>query len=76
MKPSEKDPALEAKLENIFGFNRRAYIQGNRCVPPPIGCGGAASEFRDECSRREFSISGLCQKCQDSVWPAGGDDED
>lgn len=25
-------------------------------------------DFRDELSRREFKISGLCQKCQDSVF--------
>lgn len=25
-------------------------------------------EFRDELSRREFRISGLCQKCQDRVF--------
>lgn len=26
------------------------------------------SEFRDERSRREFKISGLCQKCQDEFF--------
>lgn len=26
------------------------------------------TEFRDERSRREFHISGLCQKCQDEVF--------
>ena len=25
-------------------------------------------EFRDELSRKEFGISGLCQKCQDEVF--------
>ena len=25
------------------------------------------TEFRDVLSRKEFGISGLCQKCQDSV---------
>lgn len=24
--------------------------------------------FRDECSRREYKISGLCQECQDKVF--------
>ena len=27
-------------------------------------------DFRDELSRKEYSISGLCQSCQDKVWPA------
>lgn len=26
------------------------------------------SEFRDELSRREFEISGLCQSCQDDIF--------
>jgi hypothetical protein len=75
MKPSDKSDEVESKIESIFGFNRRAYIQDNRCVPPPVGCGGPAVKFRDELSRKEFSISGLCQKCQDSVWPEEEDDE-
>jgi hypothetical protein len=26
------------------------------------------NEFRDELSRKEFGISGMCQECQDSVF--------
>lgn len=26
------------------------------------------TEFRDELSRKEYSISGLCQRCQDEVF--------
>ena len=28
----------------------------------------SVSDFKDELSRKEFKISGLCQKCQDKVW--------
>jgi hypothetical protein len=28
----------------------------------------AQVEFRDELSRKEFGISGLCQKCQDETF--------
>ena len=33
-------------------------------------CGGEIDpeEFRDELSRREWTISGMCQKCQDEVF--------
>ena len=24
--------------------------------------------FRDDVSKREYKISGLCQKCQDEIW--------
>jgi len=33
-------------------------------------CRGEIGEFKDELSRREFSISGMCQACQDSVFNA------
>lgn len=68
MNPTDKDPLLEEQIKSIFGFNRRGYIQDNRCVPAPIGCGGPAIEFRDEESRHEYAISGLCQRCQDLIW--------
>jgi hypothetical protein len=64
--PSEKSPGMENFLENIFG--RTTAIKGDVCVPPPMGCGGHATDFRDDLSRKEYTISGLCQKCQDSVF--------
>lgn len=64
---------MEQALTSIFGFDRRDPISRNVCCPPPIGCGGPATEFRDELSKREYSISGLCQKCQDKFF---GKDED
>ncbi len=45
----------------------------DRCIKPPTGCGGLAVVFRDAESVREYSISGLCQKCQDDLF---GDDEE
>jgi len=38
-------------------------------------CGEKPGPFKDELSRREFGISGLCQKCQDDVF-GGPEDED
>lgn len=35
-------------------------------------CQGEALEFRDALSKREWSISGLCQGCQDEVF--GGEE--
>lgn len=34
------------------------------------------SAFNDELSRREFSISGMCQACQDSTFGGIGEEED
>lgn len=25
-------------------------------------------DFRDELSKKEYEISGVCQKCQDAIW--------
>jgi hypothetical protein len=29
---------------------------------------GESEEFRDEISRVEYTISGMCQKCQDAIF--------
>jgi len=66
--PSKKTEGIENLLDSTLGASRRETIISNRCVPAPIGCGGPATEFKDECSKREYTISGLCQKCQDSIF--------
>ena len=64
MKPSEKAPAIDNLLTSMFGVDRKESITNDKCVM----CGGDASQFRDALSRKEFSISGMCQKCQDKVF--------
>ncbi len=48
-----------------FGEEVKAVEQGD-C--PLCGCKVDKDEFRDELSRKEFEISGLCQACQDDVF--------
>ena len=67
--PSEKSRGIEDFLERQFG--RTTAITSDKCIPAPYGCGGPATEFRDEGSRREYTISGLCQKCQDKAFGSG-----
>lgn len=64
--PTTSVPRRPADL--IFGPGRRDAIKSATCINPPIGCGQPAVEFTDELSRREFNISGLCQKCQDRIF--------
>lgn len=66
---SQKSPAMSEFLENMFG--RSTAIKEDKCIPSPVGCGGPATDFRDELSRKEYSISGLCQSCQDLVFGGG-----
>lgn len=68
MEPTGKDTAIETFLTKVSGSDRRDTIRENNCRPPPIGCGLGANAFRDDLSRKEFTISGLCQPCQDKVF--------
>jgi len=47
-----------------FGRARSLSIAGRSCVI----CGGRADTFKDELSKKEFGISGMCQACQDQVF--------
>jgi hypothetical protein len=74
--PSEKAPELTSFLEEVA--SRSTSIKSDVCVPAPFGCGKPVDPpgFRNELSRREYTISGLCQACQDSVFGSMGDDDD
>ena len=39
-------------------------------------CKGEIGDFKDELSKREFGISGMCQKCQDSIFIFDAPEED
>lgn len=75
-KPSDKSPEMEKTLDDlsgkVFGRKRTETIEGNKCVT----CGGDASKFDDELSVKEYSISGMCQKCQDEVFKEPEEEED
>lgn len=67
MEPTRKSFAINNLLNAFAGASREDTIRSNKCIPPPLGCGGPATEFRDSISEREYSISGFCQKCQDGI---------
>lgn len=64
--PSEKSPEIEELLEDMSG--RTASIKGGTCLAAPIGCSKEITGFKDALSQKEYSISGLCQECQDKVF--------
>lgn len=65
--------AMNEGTKNILrqaGLGRNVErVEAGRC--PCCDRGIDPAEFRDDISRREFRISGMCQACQDSVWPQG-----
>lgn len=70
--PSDKSQQMEDFLENITGKNRRKTIEANQCMT----CDKPATEFRDELSRHEYTISGMCQVCQDATFDSTPTNED
>ena len=59
---SEPIPARRP-VDDVFPEKRKLKEQG-KC---PI-CTKPIGEFRDELSKKEYSISGLCQDCQDDIF--------
>ena len=55
---------IDTTAKKAFGRTQTESLEQHVCVY----CGKPAGEFRDELSKKEYGISGLCQKCQDEVF--------
>ena len=55
---------LDVLSLQLFGKSRSEVIRQEICVT----CGAYAIDFEDALSAKEFTISGLCQKCQNEVF--------
>jgi len=64
MMPSEKSPAIDELISKLSGKDRRAIIMRGLCMT----CEYEADYFRNELSRKEYTISGMCQRCQDKTF--------
>lgn len=67
---SEKSPQIEAILKSLMplrGVEGVCATCGSQEVQP--------QDFRDEISRKEFTISQMCQVCQDSVFNCEEDED-
>jgi transcription initiation factor IIE alpha subunit len=64
---------MNKELLKTAGFSSEvAMVEQGLC--PFCGEVIDESKFRDELSRKEFTISGLCQKCQDDVFNCSMED--
>ena len=63
--PLPKSPELTKFLEKLFGQPTGEH--NTVCVI----CRAPAVDFRDDVTRREFQLSGLCQPCQDIIFEPG-----
>lgn len=64
---------MNDNIMNKMGFGQEVELKNNGMCPSCKAPVDQAS-FRDEVSKREYKISGLCQACQDEVF--GGPEED
>ena len=58
------DEAKDDMSLRAFGRKFTVSRDNNVCV----SCGEQLTPFRDSVSRREWEISGMCQRCQDKVF--------
>ena len=55
---------LDKLIIETFGRSLSTCYKEKICLV----CGGPANSFRDKLSRKEWEISGLCEKCQDEIF--------
>jgi len=67
-----KHQGIEQMLTNLTGVSRVGAVAEASCAT----CGGEASIFRDDVSRKEYTISAMCQDCQDSVFGVSEPEEE
>ena len=58
---------MNRAIMNAFGTGYMDAVDEGKC---PL-CSNKVDEttFTDELSRREYKISGICQECQDDLFP-------
>jgi len=65
--PVAKSMIIETLLKEVMGINRVAAIEADNCAI----CQKEATLFTDELSKKEYTISGMCQCCQNKIFNYG-----
>jgi len=66
IQPSSKAEGIEDAIFALTGKDRRMSIVISTCMT--CDATDVTSGLRDDLSRDEYGISGMCQTCQDSVF--------
>lgn len=69
--PTQKNPEIDNFLTSITGISRQDAAEKKVCTT----CRKSITSFKDELSKKEYQISGMCQQCQDSVFDSDLDCE-
>ena len=64
MEATHKNPKIDEIISLVAGKDRVPTIESSRCM----GCDRRELTFRNDLSRKEYTISGLCQHCQDEIF--------
>jgi uncharacterized CHY-type Zn-finger protein len=72
--PMRRNEKLEKIMTDLNPSGRAPTesIQHDICTM----CGKPALDFKDVLSRKEYTISGMCQKCQDDFFNQYDNDDD
>jgi len=62
--PTRKSYSLRQAINAFAGVDTEQSIRNDTCTM----CRKPALAFKDELSKKEFTISGMCQECQDKVF--------
>jgi len=62
--PTIKSFKINNFIDSFLGHGRVDSIKNDVCA----WCGKPVGKFKDELSKKEYSISGLCQQCQDKTF--------
>jgi len=65
---------MNKDILNALGFEEQVKLVESGCCP---FCGHKVKpdEFRDELSKREFKLYGMCQVCQDKTFKEDDDEQ-
>ena len=64
IEPTDKAPEIDKLISGLMGKDRKSTIEGAKCMT----CKAPNLNFRDPLSRKEYAISGMCQRCQDETF--------
>lgn len=62
--PTKKAPEIDDLITKTLGIDRVGSIKADICA----WCKAPITGFKDALSEKEYTISGLCQKCQDETF--------
>ena len=74
MKETQKAPAMDSFIRTLMGKDRAVVIRNGLCMTCDSTGNMLEWKWRDELSKKEYAISGMCQSCQDDFFGISEDD--